>query len=247
MANRQELERALRAASTAVRDELADPPGERRYDPELTDAATELRGVLGEVVRTVRTSAHRAELHALVTDALDAGQVVLLDAGDDATALQRLDLEQEVEALHVLDARLRVAEVLRAAPVRDTAERAGLAPAYISELRNVSKAKGGLPSADAAARIDQVLGLDDEHALAALVRETKAEVKRLRKQRERWLARATPVALVAYDPAVDRRVQAIAEAARRDDVVARAAELLVSISDRERRAVLRLLEELGGG
>jgi uncharacterized protein YerC len=232
----------------AVRDELADPPEDRRYDPELTDAATDLRRVLGDVIHAVRTSSTRLDFRHLVAAALDAGQMVLLDAADDADALRRLDLEQEVADLHTLDARLQVADRLRRAPTaQEIVEQTGLKKAYISELRNMSKRNGGLPSADAALRIDQALGLANEESLAELIRTTKAEQARLRAQRAGWLAATAAPTPTVVDPTVDRRVQAIAEAARRDEVVARAGELLVLVGDRERRAVLRLLEELARG
>jgi hypothetical protein len=242
----EELQRAVRTAKTAVQDELAEAPTERRY-PELVDAAGDLRRALTDVIHAVRTSTRRLEFRDLVADALDAGQIALLEAAEDADALRSLDLEQEVADLYVLDARLQVAVRLREVAAHESVERTGLKKAYVSELRNMSKRNGGLPSADAALRIDQALGLGEADSLAALVRTTKAERVRLREQRRKWLAETATPAPTVYDPAVDRRVQAIAEAARRDDVVARTAELLVSVGDRERRAVLRLLEELARG
>jgi hypothetical protein len=231
----------------AVRDELADPPADRRYDPELADAAAELRHVLSDIVHAVRTSTRRLDFRDLVAEALDAGQIVLLDAGADADALRRLDLEQEVADLYTLDARLQVADRLRRVPTaQDVVARTGLKKAYVSELRNMSKRNGGLPSADAALRIDEALGLGDEDSLAELIRKTKADRARLRDQRARWLAATAAPTPTVLDPAVDRRVQAIADAARRDATIARAGELLVLVGDRERRAVLRLLEELAG-
>jgi hypothetical protein len=239
-----ELRQLLRNAKTAVRDELADAPGERRYDPELTDAAADLRRVLTDIVHAVRASTTRLEFRDLVADALDAGQAVLVDAAGDADALRRLDLEQELTDVYVLDARLQVAERLRQTPAHVVVERSGLKKAYVSELRNMSKRYGGLPSADAALRIDQALGLGETESLAELIRTTKTERVRLREQRASWLAATAAPTPKMLDPAVDRRVQAIAEAARRDEVVAQAGELLIAVGDRERRAVVRLLQEL---
>lgn len=241
------LTRAARRVATAVLDELAGDLGDRRYD-ELQILGGELRGAIGDVVRAVRVAPEPLAATAVCTEVLDLARAVIAEAQADPGALAALDVEPDVEDLVTLCARLKVADRLREVGVRDTAAAAGLTAGYISELRAVKK---GLPSEDAAMRLDEQVPVPaGAEPLLELVRDAKGEVTDLRKQR-RSRRGGTPIAGVAtpipHDLRAKDRLDAVAEALRKDEAILRTVEGLVGLTSREQRAVSRLVAELSGG
>lgn len=233
---------ALRQATVAVLDELAAAPAERRYD-ELTALGSEVRHLLGDLVRASRTGDARA-LEDRCGETLELAREIWEQAGSDPAALAALDLEQELAELVTLVARLKVASRLDRIAVRDTATAAGLAPSYLSELRSVKK---GLPSADAAARLDQVLGVPDgEQALLDLVSSTKSSVDEITGQgrRRREVVTSASGVEIPHDLRARDRLRDVAESLRTDEALLRAVEQLIGLRGRERRAVLRAIAEL---
>ncbi len=235
--------RSIQRVIAALGDELAQDLDNRRYD-EIQALGSQLRGALGALVRDVRTTTDPLAAAGAVSDALAAARVVLANAGGPAV-LAALDLEPDVIDLAVLDARLRVAERLQGAPVRETAKAVGVTPGYLSELGRMKK---GLPSPDIAHRLDRhMAAAPGRPMLAEIVNAANAERAALADQR-RGRHGGTKVAGIQIPANLrgEDRLKDIAEALRLDEPLQQAVERLLALSERERRAVAQLLKELAG-
>jgi len=234
--------RPLRLAATSFADELDPPPSERRYD-ELAALGAEVRHLVGTLVRDARSGDARA-YETACGESLDLVLDIWEQARPDPAALAAADLEPELSDLVALVARLRVAARLDGVAIRETAAEAGVAPSYLSELRSVKK---GLPSSDVAARLDQVLGVPDgQESLLEVVSRAKAmgaEIVAEARGRSTAVTTASG-SVIPHDLRGIDRLNEVAEALRTDEVLLTAVERLVALRGRERRAVVRLLDEL---
>lgn len=269
MAALEALAQDVRRVATAVEDELSLDPTERDSEALLT-LGGELRAALSGLVREIRSASDRPAAAALCSDAtaraveiwkgaqaavlearsrptVDRGRAIAIRAAE--AAIAALDLELDLVDLVTLDARLQVAIMLRDLKVRSTATRAGLTPGYVSELRSMAKPKGGLPSPDAAMRLDRAMGRDGDaislHGIVTTADELSEQLRVARRSRAR--RPSTPMVggeRIPTDLRTRDRVELAAEALRRDDQLLRGVEHLVALGERERRAVVRLLDEL---
>jgi hypothetical protein len=267
------LSQDIRRIATAVEDELVSDPAERDSEALLA-LGGDLRTALSGLVREIRSAPGPLEAAAPCHDATaraveiwngaraavanaknrpttDRSRPTAIRAAESVVAA--LDLELDLVDLVTLDARLRVATVLRDAgvKVRSTAERAGLTPGYVSELKSMAKPKGGLPSADAAMRLDRAIGRDgDESSLHGIVTTAHELSEELRVERRRRGRQSSTTMVgghrIPTDLRTRDRVQLAAEELRRDEQLLRGVELLVRLGERERRAVIRMLDELAG-
>jgi hypothetical protein len=267
------LAQDIRRIATAAEDELVSDPAERDSEALLA-LGGDLRTALSGLVREIRSSPERLAAAAPCHDATaraveiwNGARATVADANKRPTTdrsrptaireaeavVAALDLELDLVDLVIIDARLQVATVLRDAgvKVRSTAERAGLTPGYVSELKSMAKPKGGLPSADAAMRLDRAIGRDGgELSLQGIVTTANELSEELRAERRRRGRHSSTTMVggksIPTDLRTRDRVQLAAEALRRDDQLLRGVEQLISLGERERRAVIRMLDELAG-
>jgi transcriptional regulator with XRE-family HTH domain len=195
-----------------------------------TAVAGAVTAVMARWRRLDRDSPYRHEALAETRALVDASC-----AGDPARARQLLP---ERERLASAITRLELADRLRRArsqlelPVRQAAERAGVAPSYLSELEG---ARVGLPSPDVAERLDAALGSNVSEFLA----EARTAIDRLRKERlSRLSGRASR-------PETDPRLVEAMATLRNDPTLLDLLENARRLDATERRAVLALMRELG--
>jgi transcriptional regulator with XRE-family HTH domain len=217
-----ETETAVEASLTSLRDAVGE-------ESPATAVAGAVTAVLARWRRLERDSPYRTAALAETTALLEN-----YFAGDPARVRQLLP---EREKLASTSARQSLADQLReqrselGLSVRHAAERAGVAPSYLSELEG---ARTGLPGADVAARLDAALGL----SVAQLVSEARAASDRRRAERLR-----------AGDdrprrPETDARLVEAAATLRQDPTLLDLLEYARQLDVAERRAVLALMREL---
>lgn len=264
------LAQAVRGVAAAVEDEMALDPAERTAD-DLVALGSDFRYALTALIRGIRSASERLTAAAPCHDATTRAVEVWNDARaaiDNAekrpatdqgrtTAIRQaeavvvaLEIEPDLMDLVILDARLQVATALSEAGVkiRLTAERAGLTPGYVSELKSMARPKGGLLSSDAAMRLDSTIQFDSGVSLRRIVTTTNDLIEEMRHLRHRMSRRASPPVIggkrIPSDLRSRDRIEIAAEALRRDDQLLRGVEHLVALGQRERRAIIRMLDEL---
>jgi transcriptional regulator with XRE-family HTH domain len=115
--------------------------------------------------------------------------------------------------------------------VRQAAERASIAPSYLSELEG---AHTGLPSSDVAARLDTALGA----SASELIRHARTAADQLRTERLRIANRR------ATRPETNPRLVEAAATFRQDPSLLDFLEYARQLDAMERRAVVALMREL---
>lgn len=212
------VEASLASLREAVRDE--SPP---------TAVAGAVTAVLGRWRRLERDSPYR------VSALGETGELVEAYCAVDAERARRLLPEREklasTTARQALADRLRERRAALGLSVRQAAERAGVAPSYLSELEGT---RTGLPGGDVAAGLDSALGL----SVADLVSEARATGERFRAERVKVAngRRARPES--------DPRLVEAAATLRQDPSLLDLLEYARQLDTAERRAVVALMREL---
>jgi len=163
---------------------------------------------------------------------------LLIDAygAEDRSRAQHLLPHREM--LAATRARQSVADLMRSArtrlrlSVRQAATLADVSPSYLSELEGAQR---GLPSAEVASRLDEVLAV----TVSEVVAEARAEAERLQEERLRTAGELDAPTLEA-----DPRLDDAAAALRRDPSLLDLLEQARRLDALERRAVLALMREL---
>jgi transcriptional regulator with XRE-family HTH domain len=252
MAGEQELGEVERAARDVL-DELARPAPEPQ---SVIEAGAALAGSVGKLVRVARRTRDKLEVLdpcrealAAVTAVMSEAEEVMSEAPALEGALAAIDLDQDLMDLVALVGRLEIAERLHGLPVRQAASATGLALSYVSDL---SRGNKGLPSLDKARRLDDFLSgrpppAGPPESVAGIVERTKAELERLKAVRRDRQAPVSARNQPSTSPRLELRVQAVSDAALRDDSLLTLVERLMRLEPRERRAVGRLVEDLAEG
>jgi transcriptional regulator with XRE-family HTH domain len=218
-----ESETAVDASLASLRELVGE-------EAPATAVAGAVTAVLGRWRRLDRESPYRrdalAETGALVDGycASDSGRArqLLPERERLASALARQELAD----------RLRRARSERGLSVRRAAERAGIAPSYLSELEGAGT---GLPSPDVARRLDAAL----ESSVSELVSEARTAIDRLREER------LSPSNGRGARPETDPRLVEAMATLRNDPSLLDLLENARRLDPTERRAVLALMRELG--
>lgn len=212
------VEASLASLREAVRDE--SPP---------TAVAGAVTAVLGRWRRLERDSPYR--MGALG----ETGELVEAYCAVDAERARRLLPERDklasMTARQALADRLRERRAALGLSVRQAAERASVAPSYLSELEG---ARTGLPGGDVATRLDAALGT----AITELVSAARSAAARLRAERRELADRR------AARPETDARLVEAAATLRQDPSLFDLLEYARQLDVAERRAVVALMREL---
>lgn len=218
-----ETETAVDASLASLRELVGE-------EAPATAVAGAVTAVLGRWRRLDRESPYRRDALAETSALVDA-----YCAGDAERARQLLP---ERERLASAIARQELADRLRRArselglSVRRAAERAGVAPSYLSELEGAGT---GLPSPHVAGRLDAAF----ESNVSELVSEARTAMDRLRDER------LSPSNGRAARPETDPRLVEAMTTLRNDSSLLDLLESARRLDATERRAVLALMRELG--